>query len=194
MNDPVRGEEGEIPLSDLRWDRPGITSAICHRHHHHHHHHHHHYQPPPTPQLPPITMSRNSSAMGGGKPMMKYEEGVVRIIVTFPEIEKLFFLRYLWGTGTQRGTPTIVTGILTTSIDKLYLNLDWQHGLFKINKGNFSFTKKKAACPGEVMWWWSRLPYQPNLKANKTFSSLLQQDYLLLFSSMSPTLINIVLI
>ena len=153
MNDPVRGEEGEIPLSDLRWDRPGITSAICHRHHHrhhHHHHHHHHYQPPPTPQLPPITMSRNSSAMGGGKPMMKYEEGVVRIFVTFPEIEKQFFPRYLWGTGTQRGTPTIVTGILTTSIDQLYLNLDWQHGLFKINEGNFSFPKKKLLA--QVKW------------------------------------------
>ena len=49
--------------------------------------------------------------------MMKYEEGVVRTIVTFPEIEKLFFPRCLWGTGTQRGTPTIVTGTLTTSID-----------------------------------------------------------------------------
>jgi len=45
VNDPVRGEEGEIPLSDLR----------------------------------------NSSAMGGGKPMMKYEEGVVPLGDRDPE-------------------------------------------------------------------------------------------------------------
>ena len=39
--------------------------------------------------------------MGGVKPMMKYEEGVVRTIVTFPEIEKLFFPGAFGGSGPR---------------------------------------------------------------------------------------------